>query len=162
MIHPALTLFCTVLLCATLAAPAVARSDPAPAGARWAQVDRNADGAIDRAEAAALPRLAPHFDRIDRNRDQQIDRDELRQAWRLASARRELRQARADAMRARFRWLDANDDGALTLAELGDRAPRLTERFAAIDADRNGRLLPGELREYVETQRGDLLRKRAR
>lgn len=162
MIRPAVTLFCTLLLGAVLAAPVLARPDPSAAGGRWALADRNADGSLDRSEAAALPQLAQHFERIDRNRDQRVDRDELREAWRLVSARRDLGQAWARAMRARFDWLDADQDGALTLAELGDRAPRLTERFAAIDADRNGRLLPGELREYVETQRGDLLRKRAR
>lgn len=159
MIRSAVTLFCTALLCAALAAPAVARPEPASAGGRWAQADRNADGALDRSEAAALPRLAQHFDRIDRNRDQRVDRDELREAWRLASSRRDLRQARAEALRARFRWLDANDDGALTLAELGDRAPRLTERFVAVDADRNGRLVPEELRAYLKAQRHDLRRR---
>lgn len=141
MIRPAVTLFCTLLLGAALAAPVLARPDPSAAGGRWALADRNADGSLDRSEAAALPRLAQHFERIDRNRDQRVDRDELREAWRLVSARRDLGQA--------------DQDGALTLAELGDQAPRLRERFAAIDADRNGRLLPEELRAYLKALRAD-------
>lgn len=146
-------LICTVLLGTVVSAPAVAQPDPGQWAARWAEVDRNGDGAIDRVEAAALPRLAERFDRVDRNRDERIDREELREAWRAVAAQRELRQSRARAMRARFDLLDVDGDGALSLAELGDRAPRLTERFAVIDADGDGRLAREELRAYLQTLR---------
>ena len=42
-------------------------------------LDRNHDGAIDRSEAAAHPRLAAHFDRMDRDGDGKIERGEQSQ-----------------------------------------------------------------------------------
>lgn len=141
-----------LLLLALLPGVAAARADASTVGARWAEADRNGDGVIDRNEAASLPRLAEHFDRVDRNRDARIERSELREAWRVASARRDLRQARGEALRARFRWLDANDDGALTLTELGDHAPRLREHFGVMDTNRDGQLHPEELRAYLKAK----------
>lgn len=136
------------------AAPDGERASDTRPGERLAQLDRNGDGRIDRAEAAAAPRLSERFDRIDRNGDGALDRDELREARRLAEARRDVTQAKARMMRARFEWLDANGDRALTLVELGDDAPKLRERFVAIDGNRDGRLVVDEMRAYAETQRG--------
>lgn len=141
------------LLAAALAAPLDARPAAPQGGERWATLDRNGDGALDRGEAAARPGLAERFERIDRNGDGRLARDEVREAMRLADARRDAREAQARAMRARFDWLDANDDRALTLAELGDHAPRLRERFVAIDSNRDGRLVREELRAYARAQR---------
>jgi hypothetical protein len=135
------------------AAPDRDRPGNARPGERLAQIDRNGDGRIDRAEAAAAPRLAERFERIDRNRDGVLDAGELRDARRMAEARRDVAQAKARMMRARFEWLDADGDRALTLAELGDDAPKLRERFVAIDSNRDGRLVPDEMRAYAKGQR---------
>src|SRR3546814_19080215 len=42
------------------------------------KLDTNNDGAIDRAEAAASPRLAEHFDKADKDKDGRLEGDELR------------------------------------------------------------------------------------
>lgn len=153
MNRPRLALLGLALVSAfTLVAAAQAPRADGPQG-RMAQADRNGDQRLDRAEAAALPRLAERFDRIDRNRDQQLDRAELRKAFRLAESRRELNKARREAMRARFIFLDSNGDEALTLAELGGDAPKLTEHFTQIDANRDGRLVPEEMRAHARAQR---------
>lgn len=94
--------------------------------------DTNGDGMISRAEAAALPRLAAHFDAIDTNKDGQITMDELRAAHQAhrghhggghakallgpdGKVTREQFLARAAE---RFDRLDANKDGVVTAEEL--------------------------------------------
>ena len=71
---------------------------------------------------------------------------ELRQAHQQRREQRQARSARRQAMRAELRALDSNQDQALTRAEIGDRMPRLSENFARIDADHDGRITRAELR----------------
>lgn len=98
---------------------------------RLKAADTNGDGLISRSEAAALPRLAAHFDAIDANKDGQISFDELRAAHHAhrgghgqhakallgpdGKVTREEFMARAAA---RFDRLDANKDGVVTADEL--------------------------------------------
>ena len=139
---------------AALAAPVGRRPAPPDAGARFAAMDRNSDGAVDRGEVAtAAPRWAEKFERIDRNSDQRLDPTELRRATRLAAARRELAKAQRDAIRARFAFLDADGDRSLTLVEIGTDAPRLAGQFATIDRNRDGRIVPDELRDHLKAER---------
>jgi Ca2+-binding EF-hand superfamily protein len=44
---------------------------------RFAKADTDGDGALNREEAKAMPRLASHFDEIDTNRDGRIDMPEI-------------------------------------------------------------------------------------
>ena len=44
---------------------------------RLKAADKDGDGKISRAEAAALPRLAKHFDEIDTNKDGFITKEEM-------------------------------------------------------------------------------------
>ena len=46
---------------------------------RWKAADKDGDGLISRDEAAAMPRMAEHFDRLDANTDGRVSRDEVRQ-----------------------------------------------------------------------------------
>ena len=48
---------------------------------RMKAADKDGDGKISRAEAAALPRIAKHFDEIDTNKDGFLTKEEL-QAYR--------------------------------------------------------------------------------
>lgn len=75
-----------------------------------AAIDRNQDGAIDRAEAAQFPRLAAKFDWLDINRDGRLDRTD-----------RQLRMQRQRA--AMFDRMDANRDGVVTRAEFAAFKP---------------------------------------
>ena len=45
---------------------------------RWKAADKNGDGKLSREEAAALPRIAKHFDEIDANKDGFITPEELK------------------------------------------------------------------------------------
>jgi Ca2+-binding EF-hand superfamily protein len=154
MPRPLLLALAITLLAASIASAGPARPGPgATPGGRFAELDRNRDGAIDRAEAAAAPRLAERFERIDRNGDQRLAPDELRKAARLAATRRDLAKAQREALRARFAFLDADGDRSLTLAEIGTDAPRLAGQFAAIDRNRDGRIVPDELRDHLKAER---------
>jgi Ca2+-binding EF-hand superfamily protein len=140
----------------TLLGASVALAGPTPGAGpngRFAELDRNRDGAIDRSEAAATPRLAERFERIDRNRDQRLAPEELRKAARLAATRRDLAKAQREALRARFAFLDADGDRSLTLVEIGTDAPRLAGQFATIDRNRDGRIVPDELRDHLKAAR---------
>lgn len=138
----------------TLAATAARPAAAPQTGGRFAELDRNRDGALDRSEAAAASaRMAERFDRIDRNGDQRLDPAELRKALRLAEARRDVAKARREAMRAQFLFLDSNGDRSLTLAEIGPDAPRLAEKFGVIDANRDGRIGIDELRAHGQAER---------
>ena len=99
---------------------------------RLKQADTNGDGMISRAEAAALPMIAKHFDEIDANHDGQITADELR-------AFHEKRRAE------HFKKIDTNGDGKISKAEAQANAPRLFEHFDQLDANKDGFLTPDEL-----------------
>lgn len=154
MPRPYLLVFATTLATASMAlADAPSAGAGHAAGGRFAALDRNRDGVLDRAEAAAAPALAERFERIDRNGDQRLQPAELRKAARVAEARRELDEARRASIRARFAFLDTDGDRSLTLAEIGDDAPRLAGRFATIDRNRDGRIVPEELRDHLQAER---------
>jgi len=103
-----------------------------PKGDRLQKADTNGDGLISRAEAAALPRLAKHFDEIDANKDGQISADEMR-------ASHEKR--RADHMKK----VDTNGDGLISKAEAQANAPRLFEHFDQMDANKDGQISKDEM-----------------
>ena len=100
---------------------------------RLKQADTDGNGMLSRAEAAALPMIAKHFDEIDANHDGQITADELR-------AFHEKRRAE------HWKKLDTNGDGKMSKAEAQASAPRLFEHFDQLDANKDGFLTPDELK----------------
>ena len=54
-----------------------------------------------------------------------------------------------------FQGMDDDGNEAISRAELGNKAPRLVERFAAIDTDRNGELSRAELRAHHAAMRAE-------
>ena len=107
---------------------------------RLKAADTNNDGAISRAEAQALPRLAERFDALDTNRDGQLTREEMR-------------AAHGQARRVAFlRMLDADGDGKVSKAEALARAE---ERFNRADANGDGFLTADELPRHGKGHRHD-------
>lgn len=104
-------------------------SKPAPsAPAAHAALDRNGDGAVDRSEAAQAPRLAENFDRLDRDRNGTLAGDELRKGHRRGQA----------PQRHGLMALDADHDGRVSQAEVKAGEGKLSERFAQMDANKDG------------------------
>ncbi len=118
---------------------------------RFAAADADRNGALSRAEVErALPRLAPRFDALDRSRDGSLSPEELRA--RAPAGRRA--GAGEGGFAEHFRRADADGDGALTRAEADQALPRLGTKFDRIDANRDARLTPDELRRYFDARRG--------
>jgi len=133
-----------------LAAPpqaAVGTAQPAsPARASRPALDTNRDGVIDRAEAAAHPRLAEQFDRLVSNRDGRLQASE-RPAWKRrggAHGGRGMHGGRGHGGMDGMRKLDADGDGRISRAEAAAHAA-FAERFAQADRNRDGYLVRSEL-----------------
>ncbi|HEX6975350.1 MAG TPA: hypothetical protein VF147_13190 [Vicinamibacterales bacterium] len=92
------------------------------------------------AQAAGAERRAAAFARLDTNHDGVLSLEEW-SAGRQAAAR-QLRQRQARQVRLRLRRMDVNRDGALTRDEWRGAA----DMFDRIDADKDGKLTPAELR----------------
>jgi Ca2+-binding EF-hand superfamily protein len=125
------------------------------------RLDTDNDGRISRAEfttgqAAMEQRKAAHpqsagkvarapldFAAIDSNRDGYLVRTELRAYHeRMRPQHEAARKARFDA---KFSEADLNRDGKLSLVEVGEKMPRMADRFAWMDDNRDGFLSQAEL-----------------
>lgn len=131
----------TLIMMAVLAAlagtgMAAAAESPTPDKAGPIRLDRNADGVIDRDEAAAHPRLLQQFDQLDRNHDGKLEKDE----WPHPRGRMHGPKSGSGPrpVKAMAR-LDVDKDGRISQAE-AQADPRLAARFAELDADKNGYL----------------------
>ena len=116
-------------------------------GQRMARVDSNGDGAIDRSEAAAHPRLAEHFDTMDKNGDGRIDASE-RPQWKKGG-----RGGHGGGM-GHVLKLDTDGDGRISKVEVAGNE-RFAARFDATDTNRDGYLVRSELMAGAEARRAE-------
>jgi Ca2+-binding EF-hand superfamily protein len=143
------TTLSTCLVAATLFAGAAMAGDAPRSDAPRDEMraDKDGDGRVSRAEAnaAAAERTGEWFDKLDLNKDGYVTSDEMKQAreTRHENMRADMKQK----MEQRFKEADANGDGSLSLDEVQAKMPRMADRFAAIDTDKNGLLSKEELQD---------------
>jgi len=137
-------LFATVALALASAGTAAAQQAPAAPDkpARHMQLDTNGDGAIDRAEAAAMPRLAERFDRMDKDGNGRLEAGELRHRHRA--------HQRGEGMAK----LDADKDGRISKAEAAAE-PKFAGRFAKMDVNGDGFVDRADFQARMEQRRGE-------
>ena len=121
-----------------------AKGGPGHMAERLKAADTNGDGMISRAEAAALPMIAKHFDEIDTDGNGQLSPDELRAFHEKMRAQHEQTQEQRFA--EHFRKIDTDGDGRISLAEAQANAPRLAEHFSQIDTNGDGFITPEEMK----------------
>lgn len=110
----------------------------------FAKIDKNGNGFISRDEAAGNKWLAKEFDAIDTNKDGKLSKDEL------AAHHKTMRGKHAGKFKERFAAADTDHDGALSKAEAEKAGmKRLVADFDRIDANKDGKVTPDELRSAV-------------
>jgi hypothetical protein len=102
-------------------------------GGWFTLLDTDKDGKVSKDE------LTAHFDRVDANKDGYLTPDELRSAWAGRGFQRGPR-------------LDMDGDGMISQEE-AKGSPRLSANFAAIDANKDGRLTRDEIHAWRHAQR---------
>lgn len=131
------------------ATQSAAPADPAPhRGFDGNGLDKNGDGFIDRAEAAASPRLAGKFDELDGNKDGKLARAEL--PWRGHG-----HPGMGGHGRAMLDTLDTDKDGRISLAEAQAGDGKLAERFARMDANKDGYIDRADREVHARQRRDD-------
>ncbi len=121
----------SLLLAATLAAPAFAQTPGAGIDMLFSRLDTDADGRISQSEMTTAK--SRQFARADRDSDGQVTVDEL------AAIQARLDRVQ-DAMSGAADRMDTDGNGALSLAEFTARAPI----FALLDIDGDGALSRAE------------------
>lgn len=163
MKHKTLFAALALTLAAGVAATTVAAAEPAakPERGTRATLDANGDGAIDRAEAAASPKLAQRFDTLDRNGDGRLDAGERPRHQARGHGRRHGGQ-RLHGGPGGIERLDADGDGRISRAEVeaapagrGARPNRWLQHFDAIDANRDGQVVRTEFNAWQDRQRSE-------
>lgn len=126
-----------------------ASPQPAPGKpGHHAKIDANGDGAIDRSEAAKLPKFAERFDSFDKNKDGRITAEERPQRGSAGG------KGGRDGMRQHMQQLDADKDGRFSRSELAGK-DRLLQNFAAVDTNKDGFLSREEMQSYHKAHRGE-------
>ncbi len=132
------------------------------AQARFAQMDADHDGFIEKSEATG--RVAKNFDAIDTDHDGKLSPDELRAALKMAAGKAKTAPAPAQAAapehgapergaKAKMSAMDTDGDGRISYAEFTAREKAL---FDKLDANHDGYLDASEMPKGRKLKGGKL------
>jgi Ca2+-binding EF-hand superfamily protein len=115
----------------------------------FARLDRNGDGVVSREEARADRRYDTRFDAIDSNGDGKLSKEEILSYHAAIYAR-----PRPNLLQGRLKAADTDGDNALTRSEAeAAHLTLLVKHFEKIDADKDGKVTPEELRAFLRNNR---------
>lgn len=123
---------------------------PADVEARFKAADKDNDGTLDKAEAAAMPGLARKFDAVDTDHDGTVDLKEI-EAYHA-----QMTKTRADRLERRFKAADTDHDGTIDQAEAA-AWPGLAKRFASVDTDKDGTVDLNEVKAAMGRPQGPMM-----
>lgn len=120
------------------AQPVSAAAAPTSAGkADHPRMDANGDGFITREEAKGHPMLEKNFDAMDTNKDGKLSREEMKAAHDQHKANHAGHRPKIDA-----------DGDKMISREEAKGHPHLEKNFDAIDANKDGKLSPEEMKAF--------------
>jgi Ca2+-binding EF-hand superfamily protein len=119
---------------------------------RFQALDSNRDGKLSYVEMQNNPERRARFDASDLNRDGALSMDEMQQ---VHAAKKQQHQKRRGEMREKMARLDANQDQALSRAEIGNEMPKLAENFDVFDGNTDGKITREEMRIASKAMRAD-------
>ena len=139
---------------ATLASPlAIAQNNEAPR--QQVRIDADADGVVDRAEAAKFPRLAAKFDQLDTNKDGKLDASERRAQRQGKQGGKHIGMHGGGIHGLGMMRMDSDGDGRISKAEAQAAATRLNARFDEMDVNKDGYLDRSDMQARMAARRAD-------
>lgn len=128
-------------------------------GNKFAKLDVDGDGTISQAEAQAHPRFADRFAELDADKDGKLTQDEVA-AMKGHHGKRGKHgdggwhdKSPAERAAHKLEKYDRNGDKVLTPDEV--QGHRFADKFAEIDADRDGKLTLDEITTFKAAHHGD-------
>lgn len=136
----------------SLAAPAFADHHGGPLEAKFKEADKDADGTLDKTEAAAMPMVLKHFEAIDADKDGTVSLDEVKAGMgKRMKGMKGMKDMHAKG-KAMFDAADKDKDGTLDKEE-AKGMKHVAEHFDEIDGDKDGTVSMDEIHAFMKSHR---------
>lgn len=131
----------------TLSIPAFADHHGEGLDAKFKAADKDADGTLDKTEAAAMPMVLKRFDALDGDKDGTVSLDEIKAGMGKAMKAKKGMHAKGKAM---FDAADKDKDGTLDKEE-AKGMKHVAEHFDEIDGDKDGTVSMDEIHTFMKS-----------